>query len=104
MSTQIQKVEGKANTSFVRPRVDVFENEAEYLLVADLPGVGKESVSVRFENGELTLEGGEFQRGFAMPEGIDPETIAATIANGVLSVHVPKAAAKRARRSDVRAG
>jgi HSP20 family molecular chaperone IbpA len=111
-------------TASVQPRVDVFENEAEYLVVADIPGVAKEAIDVRFEDGELRLEahrtpagatatGGrvlaeeyritDYRRAFSMPDGIDAERIEAELANGVLKVHLPKSAAKRARRIDVRA-
>jgi HSP20 family molecular chaperone IbpA len=92
---------------FFRPRTDVFENEAEYLVVADIPGVAKDAIDVRFERGELTIEArriddGDYRRAFALPEGVDAEKIDASLANGILSVHVPKSAAKRARRIEVR--
>jgi HSP20 family molecular chaperone IbpA len=96
--------DAKNDKSWVRPRVDVLEGEAELMLVADMAGVGREAIDVRFDDGDLTITGGRFWRTFAMPDGVDPEKIAAEYTNGVLTVHVPKAAAKRARRIDVRAG
>jgi HSP20 family molecular chaperone IbpA len=104
----------------VRPRVDVFENEAEYLVVADVPGVTKDAIDVRFHDGELRLEArrgagatgqalaqeyraADYVRAFTMPEGVDAEKIDAELANGVLKVHLPKSAAKRPRRIDIRA-
>lgn len=103
----------------VRPRVDVFENEAEYLVVADVPGVARDALDVRFEDGELRLEArragatagqpiaeeyriGDYRRAFAMPEGIDADRIDAELVNGVLKVHLPKSSAKRPRRIDIR--
>ena len=108
-----------------RPRVDVFENAHEYLVVADVPGVAKDGVDVRFESGELRIEArragsqasqtgqahvlgeeyrvGDYRRAFAMPDGIDADKIEAELAHGVLRVHLPKSAAKRPRRIDVRA-
>lgn len=105
-----------------RPRVDVFENAQEYLVVADVPGVAKDGVDVRFESGELRIEArraptesseaqilgeeyrtGDYRRAFAMPDGIDADKIEAELAHGVLRVHLPKSAAKRPRRIDVRA-
>ena len=104
----------------IRPRVDVFENEHELLVVADVPGAAKDSIDVRFEGGELRLEArrgtapegqalaeeyraADYKRAFAMPEGIDAEKIAAELSNGVLTVHLPKSSAKKPRRIDVRA-
>ena len=103
----------------IRPRVDVFENEHELLVVADVPGVAKESIDVRFEGGELRLEArrakgpegnalaeeyrcADYTRAFAMPEGIDAEKNAAELSNGVLTVRLPKSSAKKPRRIDVR--
>lgn len=117
MKTELTKNEVQA----VRPRVDVLENETEYLVVADLPGVTREAVDIRFEDGELRLEArrtvapapgqplaeeyrmADFRRAFAMPEGVDAEKIEAELASGVLKVHLPKSAQKRPRRIDVRA-
>lgn len=110
---------GRARAT-VRPRVDVFENDAEFLVVADMPGVAADAVDVRFEGGELYLEGrrsppptgkslvletsgADFQRSFAMPDGIDASKIEAKHTAGVLTVHLPKSDAKRPRRIEVRA-
>lgn len=109
----------KEAVSTVRPRVDVFESAAEYLVVADVPGVAKEGVDVKFEDGKLTLLGrrdaaapegtitqeqrlGSYERAFAMPDDIDAEKIYAELSNGVLKVHLPKQAAKQPRKIDVR--
>ncbi len=108
-----------AERPILRPRVDVYENEAEYLVLADLPGVAPGAVDVRFEAGELHIEAtraheaagtplveeyrsATFARTFAMPDGIDSEAIDAKLANGVLEVKLPKTAAKRPRRIEVR--
>jgi len=87
----------------IRPRVDVLENEAEYLIIADVPGVTKDAIDVHFAHGELRLEAAEYVRAFAMPDGVDADKIDAELAHGVLRVHVPKSAAKRPRRIDIRA-
>ena len=103
-----------------RPRVDVYENEAELLLVADLPGVAQDRIEVRWEAGELRIEGrrvdeapgnplaeeyrpADFARSFALPEVVDPAGIEAELRDGVLRVHLPKSTQKRARKIDVRA-
>jgi HSP20 family protein len=128
MKTDLTKQNGQAQARTeserlaVRPRVDVFENEAEYLVIADVPGVTKDALDVRFEDGELRLEArrsdaprqgaralaeeyraADFRRAFAIPEGIDAEKIDAELAHGVLRVRLPKSAARRPRRIDVRA-
>jgi HSP20 family protein len=110
----------RSQKTYARPRADAFENDKEFLIVLDVPGVAKDGVDVRFEDGELTIDAprahapqgsktlaeeyrtSDYRRAFALPDGVDGEKIEATLANGVLSVHIPKAAAKRARRIDVR--
>lgn len=90
-------------------RVDVYENENELLLLADLPGVAAEGLDVRVANGELTIEGrrgenGKYRRVFAVDDaGFDLDKVAARQQNGVLELRLPKAAQKRARKIAVKA-
>jgi HSP20 family molecular chaperone IbpA len=117
--TEHAPARAEAQSTFIRPRVDVFENEHELLVVADVPGAAKDAIDIRLEGGELRLEArraagpqgqalaeeyraADYRRAFAMPEGIDAEKIEAVLTNGVLTVHLPKASAKRPRRIDVR--
>lgn len=104
----------------VAPSVDIYENADEVLLVADLPGVGKDDILINLEKGLLTIEGRrvkapegsllaaefrahDFRRGFTVPQGINPEGISAEVANGVLRVHLPKQAALKPRQIQVKA-
>jgi HSP20 family protein len=106
----------------VAPLVDVFENADEVLVVADVPGVAVDAVELRVENGVLTLEAkhpGRDSRGtpalareyeeldrarsFRIPDGIDTARISAQAKNGTLVVHLPKVAAVKPRKIDVRA-
>jgi HSP20 family protein len=120
MKTELTKHNEEQRVA-VRPRVDVFENEREFLVVADVPGVAKDAIDVEFQDGELRLEArrwaepdtrhpliqeyrvADYRRAFAMPDGVDAEKIEAELTNGVLKVHLPKSEAKRPRRIDIRA-
>jgi HSP20 family molecular chaperone IbpA len=105
----------------VAPLVDVYENEQEYLLVADLPGVDKDALNISLQEEEVLLEAqraetggarlvaGEFRaidyrRTFTLPQGVDREKVAAELRDGVLRLHLPKAEALRPRRIEVHAG
>ena len=105
----------------VAPRVDVYENADELLLVADVPGATKETVSVQLEKGQLTIEAtrspasegsplveeyrpADYARVFAIPQGVDASKIDAQLSSGVLRVRLPKSEALKPRRIDVRAG
>ena len=104
----------------VSPPVDVFENADELLIVADVPGVPNDGIDLRVENGTLTLTArsadakGEsptlvheydpvdFSASYRIPSGVDTSAIAAETKNGTLIVHLPKAAALKARKIVVR--
>ncbi len=126
--TRIQERAKRANgpenvseRAAVVPYVDVFENEQEILLIADMPGVEKDELSIRVDDNELTLEGrrnarqkgtliateyrpSDFRRSFVLPQGIDSEKIEADLRAGVLRLRLPKAEALRPRRIEIRGG
>ena len=91
----------------MHPCADVSEEEERYVITIDIPGMAKEEVSIKVEGGKLTIEGerkvertgkshraerayGRFLRAFTLPEGIDAGGVEAKMANGVLSVGLPK--------------
>lgn len=92
--------------------VDIFEGADSLLLLADLPGVEPEGLSVSFEAPELRIEGrrgvGEtssvYSRTFRVSEQIDPNGISAELAAGVLTLRLAKAAHTKPRKIEVRAG
>lgn len=117
--TELDKPEVAPGLSFT-PRVDIMETEEESLLLADLPGVKPEDVDVRFDNGELIIDGrcaprhqganyllseygvGDFYRAFSISEQIDWQKISADLKNGVLTVHLPKAETVKPRKITVK--
>lgn len=95
------------------PPVDIFETPEGFLIVADLPGVSPDGVSVEYYppelhvTGRVDAESGNgrrvYERRFEVGSGIDPTTIEAELKNGVLRIEVRKSAALRPRRIDVKA-
>jgi HSP20 family protein len=100
------------------PVVDIRENENEIRLEAELAGIKPEDVEIIAENGVLTLRGqkeaerkegedryqvversyGKFMRTFQLPQGVDENQIKADFENGVLTIHIPKAALPQPKR------
>jgi HSP20 family protein len=97
------------------PPVDIYETDEVLVVLADLPGVPKEGLSVQVEKGILTIEGRverdtpgnllrrefaltSFFRQFRLTETVDSEKIRASLKNGVLRLDLPKAEAAKPRR------
>jgi HSP20 family molecular chaperone IbpA len=110
-----QNPEKLAQRATVAPPVDIFENKEELLILADLPGVAREDLSVHFEKGRLSIEGRlrsfgpdeepfDYRRSFVVPQGIDAEKIAANLQNGVLRLSLPKPAAAKPRQIEIKTG
>jgi len=107
---------------FLRPATDIFEDDAQITLVADMPGVSRERLNVQVDHDTLLLEGtidvpgaaelqalhadvraGSYRRSFVLSQELDAERIEATLKDGVLQVRIPKRAELRARRIAVQA-
>jgi len=104
------------------PRVDVSENENEFLIKAEVPGVEKSDVKVTVDKGVLTITGerrseteekgtklhrvertyGRFSRSFTLPENVDESAIRAEHKNGLLLVHLVKAEQAKPRSIEVK--
>ena len=126
MSTEMskredQRLERVTERPTASPRVDVFENKDELLLIADLAGVAESNLGIHLDEEELTIEGrpdedrGEttlqrefrpfdYRRSFVVPPGIDRNRISAELKEGVLWLHLPKSDALKPRRIEVKAG
>jgi HSP20 family protein len=116
--------EENVTTADWTPLVDISEDEKEYLIKAELPGVTKDDVRVTVEHGTLRLSGerrfkreekddkkkyhrverfyGSFVRSFTVPEDADATKVHAAFADGMLTVHLPKAEEARPRTVDVK--
>ena len=105
------------------PAMDIREEDKQWVLHADLPGVDPESIDVTLEQGVLTIRGrrtltkrdeehgfrrvervsGEFFRRFSLPDTADSDSVKAKHANGVLEVTIPKQPQVMPRRISVEA-
>ena len=92
-----------------QPPADIMETNDSYRVLVDLPGVSKDQLQVDVERNVLSLRGkptthypeqaqrvhteyavGDFERSFRLPEEIDRDNIKASIANGVVTIELPK--------------
>jgi len=107
-STRKGKEELNAGTFY--PAVDIYEEDKEIILKAELPGIKKNDVQIEINDGVLTLRGerkfekedkkgnyhriergyGSFHRSFTLSTTIDRDKIKAHYKNGILEVTLPK--------------
>jgi HSP20 family protein len=92
---------------------DVTEKDNEIVVRAELPGFEENEIDVRLDNGVLTIKAEKEQRGeekeeyrsflrsITLPTGIDTEKAQATYHNGVLELHIPRAANALPKRIQV---
>ena len=106
-SRAVEKTRARALT----PAVDVYESQAELLVVADLPGVTRDKLDIEIDPPELRIETKEegaeravWRRSFTIDERIDATKVSAELKNGVLTVRLPKADEVKPRRIAIRAG
>jgi HSP20 family protein len=115
--TSVSQANHEANPTATRARqvalpVDIYEGTDELLLLADLPGVEPDGLSVSFEAPELRIEGRRgsgdtasvYSRTFRVSEQLDPAGISAELNAGVLKLRLAKAAHTKPRKIEVRAG
>lgn len=108
------------------PRVDISENENNFFIHAELPGMNKDDISVNIDNGVLTIEGerehktedkedkngrkfhrversyGKFQRSFRLPNTVEQSKIEASFNDGVLDLTIPKAEEAKPKQIEVK--
>jgi HSP20 family molecular chaperone IbpA len=108
---------------YFTPHVDIFETDKEITLLADMPGVKPDDLSIDLRDDTLTLAGdvvpvdslnenaiyeeystGRYYRQFALSEVIDQAKIDAKINDGVLRLTLPKVEKATPRKIEVRKG
>ena len=115
--------ENRQEDATLRPPVDIFETAEGITLVADMPGVARDDLSLQVDGDTLTVEGKatvdtrdgmealyadvratRYQRSFKLSSELDTDAIDAALRSGVLRVQIPKRAEVRPRKIEVRTG
>jgi HSP20 family protein len=116
-----KSISTREEARYIVPPVDIYETEEALTVVADLPGVDKNDVDIRIEDGVLTIKGKatysppmnsirnefgllSFYRQFQLSDEVDQEKIAAEVKNGVLTIYLPKAVKAKPRKIDIKVG
>jgi HSP20 family molecular chaperone IbpA len=105
------------------PSVDIFETDNELVLLADMPGVSSDGITIDLREDTLTLTGeavsdaaegesallteyetGKYYRQFSLSSLIDQEKIDANLTDGVLRLSLAKVEKATPRKIEVKAG
>ena len=113
--------EGSISTAEWAPAVDIKEEDNQFVLLADIPGVKPEDIEVHMDAGVLTVKGekesvtktekdgykrverssGSFYRRFNLPDSADGNAINAKCKHGVLEITIPKREAVKPKKINV---
>jgi HSP20 family molecular chaperone IbpA len=105
-------------TRAVAPRVDIYETDKAYVLLADMPGVAPDGLDVQAERGTLVIHGrtvrpetepeyeefelADYHRAFTLTEDLETDGISAVLRDGVLRVEIPKSPRVQPKKIPVR--
>jgi len=100
------------------PAADVYENNGEYIVAIDLPGIDRSTLDISIDDNRLTVKGkrsaenstaqrgecpkGNFLRTFSVPASVDQKDIKADYKEGVLQVRLPKQPERKAQRIEIK--
>jgi HSP20 family protein len=104
------------------PSMDVTETDKEIELTVEVPGLDAQDVEINLADDVLTIRGekkaekeekdmnywlvertyGSFERQIALPPGVNPDSVKANVANGVLKITIPKPAQANVKKIEVK--
>jgi len=112
--------EATSDKPMFSPVVDIWETETGLMLVADMPGVSPEELSLDLQDNTLTISGrvpqppegrrmlmkeyevGNFYRQFSLADNIDQAGITAALKDGVLRLELPRVAPAQPRKIEIK--
>ena len=122
-ASEASTLETSVNEHTYTPKVDVWETTDNFNIVVEMPGVNRDGVNVKLEEGVLMIIGrieplsfegyepafseykiGNFERAFQISEAINAEKIQATLADGVLTLVLPKKESAKPKKIEVEVG
>ena len=104
------------------PRVDIYANDKNIFIDAEIPGLKKEDIKLILQDDILTISGtkqkpgqkdekkqylrneiiyGDFSRSFSLPEDINPNSVEAAFMDGVLKITIGKQEVKTAKEKNI---
>jgi len=108
----------------IHPKVNIVENEDEFLLTAEVPGMLEKDIHLEIKDGVLSLRGDakeeketqegnyrinefrsqSFERSFRLGEQVDPEKVVAKLEKGILKVSLGKKEIAKPKKVEIKIG
>ena len=119
MKEQLDSLLGRTSSGWV-PAADLYEGRDGYRVTIEVPGLARADVRIECRGNDLTVSGersgadcpqryhqlerghGAFSRVFAFGQPVDGDRVTAELADGVLTITIPKTNGDAPRRVDVR--
>jgi len=123
----LEEVEEMARSAFessLTPKMDMYEEEKELVIKAEMPGIRKKDLDITLDGDVLTIKAekkeekeegeegtthytrerrfGQYIRSMTLPTKVDAENISATLKKGLLEIKLPKAEAPEVKKIDVK--
>ena len=104
------------------PKVNVYDHGEKVEVIAEIPGISKDNITVEVENDTLTIKGSKhgfvedpnatvirkelkhsaFERSFTLGESLDGKKIKADFKDGILIIDIPKLEPEKSEKTFVK--
>ena len=123
----LEEVEEMARTAFdtgLTPKLDMYEEEKELVIKAEMPGIRKKDLEISLDDDVLTIKAekkeekeegekgtthytrerrfGQYVRYMTLPARVDAEKITATLKKGLLEIKLPKAEEPESKKIEIK--
>jgi HSP20 family protein len=118
----LEEVEDMSSGIPLKPRVDMYEEEKELVVKAELPGIRKKDMDIRLDGDVLTIKAekketkevkedtchtrerrfGQYVRYITLPARVDPDNATATLKKGLLKIRLPKAEGSGSKQIEIK--
>lgn len=123
----LEEVEEMARSAFetgLTPKLDMYEEEKELVIKAELPGIRKKDLDIKLDGDVLTIKAekkeekeegekgathyyrertfGQYVRSMTLPSRVDAEKVTATLKKGLLELRLPKVDTPEIKQIDIK--
>lgn len=121
---EVEEIAKSAFEAGLSPRIDMFEEENEVVVKAELPGIAKKDLDIKLDGDTLTIKAekkdekeegeegithyyrerrfGQYVRRMILPARVDAEKVTASFKKGLLEIKLPKAEVPEVKQIDIK--